>query len=102
MKKRLEFMTAAEKRIAEKLNTLTNINTFWEDVRKFTAKIKSDKTLSIWQAWSDIRYDELRTGCEDVRTEFEYIGDGSGKFKTRYYTYDYSREVFVNENYCNA
>lgn len=95
---RLKYMTAAEKRIAEKLNTLTDINTFWDGVRKFTAKIKSDKTLSTWQAFADIRFDELRTGCEDVRTEFEYLGDGSGKFKTRYYTHDYSREVFINEN----
>lgn len=37
---RFKYMTAAEKRIAEKLNTLTDINTFWDGVRKFTAKIK--------------------------------------------------------------
>lgn len=95
MTRMLDGMSAANRRIAEKLNTLTDVNTFWEEVRKMTAKIKSDKTLSMWTAYADIRFDELRTETEDVRTEFEYVGDGSSRFITRYYTYDYSKEVFL-------
>lgn len=91
MTKRLETMTATEKRIAEKLNTLTDVETFWDDVRKLTAKIRSDKSLSIWQSLAEIRCDELRTGCEDVRAEYDY--DRMGRVVVAYYTYDYSKEI---------
>ena len=91
MTKRLETMTAKEKRIAEKLNTLTDVSTFWEDVRKLTAKIRSDKSLSIWQSLAEIRCDELRTGCEDVRAEYDY--DRMGRVVVTYYTYDYAKEI---------
>lgn len=95
MKKYLEYMNAAERKIADKLNTLTNINTFWDDVRKFTKNVHSDRSISLWQSWSEIRFDELRTDCEDVRTEFDY--DDNGKLITRYYTNDYRKEVFIKE-----
>lgn len=91
MTKRLETMTEKEKRIAEKLNALTDVSTFWEDVRKLTAKIRSDKSLSMWQSLAEIRCDELRTGCEDVRAEYDY--DRMGRVVVTYWTYDYSREI---------
>lgn len=91
MTKRLETMTAKERRIAEKLNTLTDVRTFWDDVRKLTSKIRSDKSLSMWQSLAEIRCDELRTGCEDVQTEYDY--DRMGRVVTTYWTYDYSREI---------
>ena len=91
MTKRLETMTKAERTIAEKLNTLTDVRTFWDDVRKLTAKIRSDKSLSMWQSLAEIRCDELRTGCEDVRTEYDY--DRMGRVVVTYWTYDYSREI---------
>lgn len=91
MTKRLETMTEKEKRIAEKLNALTDVETFWEDVRKLTAKIRSDKSLSIWKSLAEIRCDELRTGCEDVRAEYDY--DRMGRVVVTYYTYDYSKEI---------
>lgn len=91
MTKRLETMTAKERRIAEKLNALTDVETFWDDVRKLTAKIRSDKSLSMWQSLAEIRCDELRTGCEDVQTEYDY--DRMGRVVVTYWTYDYSREV---------
>lgn len=91
MTKRLETMTAKERRIAEKLNTLTDVETFWNDVRKLTAKIRSDKSLAIWQSLAEIRCDELRTGCEDVRAEYDY--DRMGRVVVTYWTYDYSREI---------
>jgi hypothetical protein len=92
MKKYLEYMNAAERKIADKLNTLTNIDTFWDDVRKFTKNVHSDRSISIWQSLAEIRFDELRTGCEDVRSEIEEYGK-----PIRYYTYDYSKEVFIKE-----
>ena len=95
MKKYLEYMNATERKIADKLNTLTNINTFWDDVRKFTKNVHGDRSISLWLSWSKIRFDELRTGCEDVRTEFDF--DDNGKLITRYYTNDYRKEVFIKE-----
>lgn len=91
MTKRLETMTKAERTIAEKLNALTDVETFWNDVRKLTAKIRSDKSLSMWQRLAEIRCDELRTGCEDVRAEYDY--DRMGRVVVTYWTYDYSREI---------
>ena len=91
MTKRLETMNKHERTIAEKLNRLTDLSTFWNDVRKLTAKIRSDKSLSMWQALASIRCDELRTGCEDVRAEYDY--DRMGRVITTYWTYDYGQEV---------
>lgn len=94
MKKYLEYMNAAERKIADKLNTLTNIDTFWDDVRKFTKNVHSDRSISIWQSLAEIRFDELRTGCEDVRTEIDTV---NGKTVIRYYTYDFETEIFPKE-----
>jgi len=81
-----------KRKIADKLNTLTNIDTFWDDVRKFTKNVHSDRSISIWQSLAEIRFDELRTGCEDVRSEIEKYGK-----PIRYYTYNYSKDVFIKE-----
>ena len=43
----------------EKLSKLTNINTFWDDVRKLTRYVKSDHSLSRWQCLAEQRYIEL-------------------------------------------
>lgn len=67
-------MTSLSKResaIAEKLNSLSDKETFWDDVRKFTAKVHSDAVLHIWEWLSDQRYAEILTGVEDVHTEIE-------------------------------
>ena len=91
MKQRLEILNKTERKIADKLNTLTNPETFWDDVRKFTAKITNDRTLNKWVWLSEIRWDELRTGVEDVQSEVHY-----GR-PTQYYTYDWQTEVFIKE-----
>lgn len=91
MKQRLEILNKTERKIADKLNTLTNPKTFWDDVRTFTAKITSDNMLSKWQWLAEIRWDELRTGVEDVQSEVHY-----GR-PTQYYTYDWQTEVFIKE-----
>lgn len=43
----------------DKLNKLTNINTFWNDVRKLTRNVNSDHGISRWQCLADVRYNEL-------------------------------------------
>lgn len=95
MKKYMENMNSQEISKAEKLNRLTNPDTFWDDVRKFTANVHSDHALSQWQWIAEIRYNELITGVEDVREEIEM--DENKKFTTTYYTYDWKNRVYPKE-----
>lgn len=90
MKKYLEHFTKSEISKAEKLNKLANINTFWDDVRKFTKKVTSDRGIHEWQRLAEIRFDELMTKCEDVRTEIDYA---DGKFVKTYWTYDFKIQI---------
>lgn len=94
MKKYTYGMGRQEMSKAEKLNSLTNPETFWDDVRKFTAKVYSDRAIGQWQALAEIRYAELITGVEDVRIDIEYK---DGKFETQYYTYDFENRVYPKE-----
>lgn len=66
----------------DKLNGLKDINTFYDDVRRITKNVHSDSTIRAWQRLSEQRYDELLTGIEDVRTDYEMI---NGKFVKKYY-----------------
>ena len=43
----------------KKLRTLNNVETCWDDVRKFTAKVYSGHSLGRWQILSEARYGEL-------------------------------------------
>lgn len=43
----------------DKLNTLTNPDTFWQDVRKFTKTVKGDHALKRWQILAETRYEQL-------------------------------------------
>jgi len=43
----------------DKLNTLTNVDTFYDDVRKLVKNVHSDHTIKRWQCLADARYDEL-------------------------------------------
>lgn len=43
----------------KKLNTLNNMETFWDDVRKFTKNVRSDHSLGRWQILAEARYGEL-------------------------------------------
>lgn len=76
-----------EEKIIDKLNALSNAETFYDDVRKLTKNVRSDRAIHTWQVLSDQRYAELITGVEDVRQEFEPIklDDGRIKFVLKYY-----------------
>lgn len=43
----------------DKLNALTNPDTFWDNVRKLTKNIHSDHVIGIWQCLAEVRYNEL-------------------------------------------
>ena len=43
----------------DKLNTLTNKETFWDDVRKFTKNVTSCHADSRWQCLAEYRWNEL-------------------------------------------
>lgn len=87
-------LSKSEKSKADKLNALTNIDVFWDDVRKLTARVTSDRTIHEWQCLAERRYDELITGVEDVRKEIEY--DEHGKFSIHYYDTNWN-EVYPKE-----
>ena len=50
---------ANDYKIIEKLLTLKNEQTFWNDVRKFTKRIYSDRNISRWQTLAELRYMQL-------------------------------------------
>jgi hypothetical protein len=54
----------SEEKIISKLNNLTNVDTFWDDVRKLTKNVHSDRVLHSWEIFSEKRYNEL-CGIED-------------------------------------
>lgn len=43
----------------DKLNSLNNPVTFWDDVRKFTRKVTSDHAINRWQILAENRYSEV-------------------------------------------
>jgi len=43
----------------DKLNKLTNISTFWHDVRKLVGGTASDHSISRWQCLAEYRENEL-------------------------------------------
>ena len=43
----------------DKLLSLKNPDTFWDDVRKFTRNVSSDHAIRRWQGLAEIRFDEL-------------------------------------------
>ena len=52
-------MEKADYAKVKKLRTLNNIDTFRDDVRKFTAKVYSDHSIGRWQILAEARYGEL-------------------------------------------
>lgn len=87
-------LSKLEKSKAEKLNELTNVDTFWDDVRKLTTRVTSDRAIHEWQYLAEHRYDELITGIEDIRKEVER--DEHGKFSLHYYDTNWN-EVYPKE-----
>lgn len=52
------------KRVA-KLQQLTDIKTFWDDVRKMTKHVTSDHAIHQWQVLAELRYEELKKGQQN-------------------------------------
>ena len=50
---------ANDYKIVDKLLTLNNTETFWDNVRKFTKKVYSDRSIGRWQALAELRYLQL-------------------------------------------
>ena len=50
----------------KKLNTLHDPGTFFDDVRKYTRYIRSDHSISRWQALAENRFNELIEKAEEV------------------------------------
>lgn len=73
-----------EERIIDKLNTLTNADTFWDDVKRFTKNLHSDRAIRSWEWLSEKRYNEL-CGIEDVDESLKRnsVKENSMKLKIR-------------------
>ena len=56
------IMYKSDIKIVEKLQKLTNLETFWDDVRKLTKRIYSDRYISRWQIYAEIRFNILTKG----------------------------------------
>lgn len=50
----------------DKLNKLTNSNTFWDDVRKLCRGVTSDHAIGSWQFLAENRYKEIVEDIEEV------------------------------------
>ena len=48
-----------DNKIIDKLLTINNIDNFWNDVRKFTQKVTSDRQIGSWQRLAELRYLQL-------------------------------------------
>ena len=43
----------------DKLNAITDKETFWSEVRKLTKNVRSDHAIKRWQCLADARWEEL-------------------------------------------
>lgn len=48
-----------DNKIIDKLLTINNIENFWNDVRKLTKKVTSDRQIGSWQRLAELRYLQL-------------------------------------------
>lgn len=55
--------------IMEKLNNLTDLNTYWDDVRELCNPYPDDHTLKKWERLSEHRYQELLKENYDTLTD---------------------------------
>ena len=53
------IMENADYARVKKLNTLHNLNSFWDDVRRITRNVRSDHSLGRYQILAEARYGEL-------------------------------------------
>jgi len=45
----------------DKLNRLTNPNTFWDDVRKLCSNVHSDHAIHRWEHLAELRFEEINS-----------------------------------------
>lgn len=60
-------ITKYESHVIDKLNTLTNPATFFQDVRRFTRQITTDHNIKTWERFSEIRYNEIINAQEETK-----------------------------------
>ena len=58
-------ITKYECHVIDKLNSLNNTETFFNDVRRFTKNIHNDRLINIWECFSEIRFNEITGNKED-------------------------------------
>lgn len=58
-------ITKYECHVIDKLNSLNNPATFFQDVRRFTRQITTDHNINIWQRFAEIRYNEITGKAEE-------------------------------------
>lgn len=58
-------LEARDRTKIDKLNKLTNTETFWSDVRMLCRRVTSDHSINRWQCLAEIRYYELLKGCNN-------------------------------------
>lgn len=67
----------------DKLNQLTNKETFWDDVRKFTKNIRSDHSIGRWQCLAENRYRELCIKQKNWKEFYKRIIETNGNPSTK-------------------
>ena len=70
----MDYSRAIEKRDfakIDKLNTLVNKETFWDDVRKITKNVASDHAIRRWQYLAEERYNEI----SEIWSMFEKLNE---------------------------
>ena len=58
-------ITKYECHVIDKLNSLNNPATFFQDVRRFTRQITTDHNIKTWERFSEIRYNEIINAQEE-------------------------------------
>jgi hypothetical protein len=74
----MNYLSAIEKRDyskIDKLNNLTNKETFWDDVRKLTKNVTSDHAIKRWQCLADQRWGELNTSTLRCSECWKKVGE---------------------------
>ena len=74
----MDYSRAIEKRDCakiDKLNTLINIETFYDDVGRLTKKTTSDHALRRWECLAEYRYKELSDIWNKIKNSNKIIDE---------------------------
>ena len=53
----------------QKLNKITSLNGYWDEVRKLTKGVSSDHSIHRWQCLAEIRYEELKAQEQELQKQ---------------------------------